>query len=531
MNIGPVRLGDRWIDDGGPVELWNEDRSIGVRLAVASTSKAEPSLAVMELQRITMDDPGDYVSVFVDLSSGEVRSQASQGGATELPLDLAWVRGQLDDELRAALRQRLDRQPRAFDLQDWKDGDRPRVALGEHVAFAQLFPAAWDLVVRHRGRRYALIDSHRVVPEAKAGPIALEIVDLERREPIGTAEIDLALARNPPSGRRRMQPWRSSRPVVDPVLSELWNDPDRWFQLINRAEIVARTALVMQTWESDLCDPDAVVMALLAEPGAEDEVLQYRVQALRERCVPALRRALDAPEPETSRYAARMLAALDDASGLDRLVAALGDAGGDDVESCSVVDAIAALGERALEPLLAALACTEDRDAQDRLLDAVIAIDVHDERIRDLLVGIVRAEPGRASRLGDYGDQSPAVVAMLVELLEPRLNGLRGDLDDDKDTFDDASEIAQALRDLGVGDGPVQQFEEIAKAHREARRAAMRTSRPPVEPPPFEPTPSYAPPAPVHVTPRPGRNEPCWCGSTKKYKKCHLEADDAARSG
>ncbi|MDE3164288.1 MAG: SEC-C domain-containing protein, partial [Acidobacteriota bacterium] len=26
--------------------------------------------------------------------------------------------------------------------------------------------------------------------------------------------------------------------------------------------------------------------------------------------------------------------------------------------------------------------------------------------------------------------------------------------------------------------------------------------------------------------PRPGRNEPCWCGSGKKYKKCHLAADE-----
>jgi SEC-C motif len=25
-----------------------------------------------------------------------------------------------------------------------------------------------------------------------------------------------------------------------------------------------------------------------------------------------------------------------------------------------------------------------------------------------------------------------------------------------------------------------------------------------------------------------GRNTPCWCGSGKKYKKCHLEADRAA---
>ncbi|MEJ2183524.1 MAG: SEC-C metal-binding domain-containing protein [Nitrospirota bacterium] len=25
--------------------------------------------------------------------------------------------------------------------------------------------------------------------------------------------------------------------------------------------------------------------------------------------------------------------------------------------------------------------------------------------------------------------------------------------------------------------------------------------------------------------PKPGRNEPCWCGSGMKYKKCHLEED------
>jgi len=24
-----------------------------------------------------------------------------------------------------------------------------------------------------------------------------------------------------------------------------------------------------------------------------------------------------------------------------------------------------------------------------------------------------------------------------------------------------------------------------------------------------------------------GRNEPCWCGSGKKYKRCHYESDQA----
>ena len=28
----------------------------------------------------------------------------------------------------------------------------------------------------------------------------------------------------------------------------------------------------------------------------------------------------------------------------------------------------------------------------------------------------------------------------------------------------------------------------------------------------------------------PGRNEPCWCGSGKKYKHCHLETDGKKRS-
>jgi SEC-C motif len=27
----------------------------------------------------------------------------------------------------------------------------------------------------------------------------------------------------------------------------------------------------------------------------------------------------------------------------------------------------------------------------------------------------------------------------------------------------------------------------------------------------------------------PGRNEPCHCGSGRKYKQCHLEKDEAAR--
>lgn len=32
---------------------------------------------------------------------------------------------------------------------------------------------------------------------------------------------------------------------------------------------------------------------------------------------------------------------------------------------------------------------------------------------------------------------------------------------------------------------------------------------------------------PATRTERPGRNDPCWCGSEVKYKKCHLQSDSA----
>ncbi len=33
---------------------------------------------------------------------------------------------------------------------------------------------------------------------------------------------------------------------------------------------------------------------------------------------------------------------------------------------------------------------------------------------------------------------------------------------------------------------------------------------------------------PVAARTRPGRNDPCWCGSGQKYKKCHLDSDEQA---
>ena len=46
---------------------------------------------------------------------------------------------------------------------------------------------------------------------------------------------------------------------------------------------------------------------------------------------------------------------------------------------------------------------------------------------------------------------------------------------------------------------------------------------PPTAPPPSEPVEPFR-----NAAPKIGRNDPCWCGSGKKYKKCHLGKDTPA---
>jgi hypothetical protein len=36
---------------------------------------------------------------------------------------------------------------------------------------------------------------------------------------------------------------------------------------------------------------------------------------------------------------------------------------------------------------------------------------------------------------------------------------------------------------------------------------------------------------PIRVQKTPGRNDPCWCGSGKKYKHCHMKSDSADGNG
>jgi preprotein translocase subunit SecA len=103
------------------------------------------------------------------------------------------------------------------------------------------------------------------------------------------------------------------------------------------------------------------------------------------------------------------------------------------------------------------------------------------------------------------------------------------------------------------GEDEVKRLEEQRRAKSQARQQRMQTShavargdraaegaaaQPQAQPQPGgarprQGAPAAAPQRPATVKrerPKVGRNEPCWCGSGKKYKQCHLRSDEAGAS-
>jgi preprotein translocase subunit SecA len=74
---------------------------------------------------------------------------------------------------------------------------------------------------------------------------------------------------------------------------------------------------------------------------------------------------------------------------------------------------------------------------------------------------------------------------------------------------------------------------QMVAQHAEAEAFGGAGTSAPDEAPAARPEParSAAPAAPVRALPRVGRNDPCPCGSGKKYKKCHMPADERVGSG
>lgn len=168
----------------------------------------------------------------------------------------------------------------------------------------------------------------------------------------------------------------------------------------------------------------------------------------------------------------------------------------------SIIQALPMIGAPVVEPALAAYA-TQDEELRTSLANVLAECGVRDERIYQLLLERFehdQRDPGIA--LASYGDRRalPFLIRaydefQIVQNDKHYANGILVDLRDGIELLGGTLTVEQEAK-----------F-EIA----------------------MEPV-SEAPSLPAVRRERPGRNDPCWCGSTKKYKKCHLEADDLAAS-
>lgn len=182
-----------------------------------------------------------------------------------------------------------------------------------------------------------------------------------------------------------------------------------------------------------------------------------------------------------------------------------------------VLPSLAKIGAPVVEPALR-VAASADEETLDSVASVLARVGLRDDRILDLLLAQLRRAPGFAGNLAEYGDTR--ALPSLLEALDAF------ELDESRSPFANHAliEIRCAVEELGGtltaeqqlkcrrGQAAADSFRQRLRGRLEARQ----DTSPPV--------------APASRHDRLGRNDPCWCGSGKKYKWCHLDTDAKAAS-
>lgn len=219
--------------------------------------------------------------------------------------------------------------------------------------------------------------------------------------------------------------------------------------------------------------------------------------------------------PVAAGHAARLLGALKADDAVPALIRAVLESPEPDVVD-GAVEGLGAFGAAAVEPALAALGASDEPARRLDLLRVLVASGVRDDRITAALLDAVDRDATRkaASVAARYGD--PAVVDRIEALFretEPT----------DQDSAERVIELGVALVAAGrFGDAHMEHmnaaFAALSRALVELRMAA-RADDDPLDA--AEDALDGLDDEPALAEEKIGRNEPCWCGSGRKFKVCH----------
>lgn len=228
-------------------------------------------------------------------------------------------------------------------------------------------------------------------------------------------------------------------------------------------------------------------------------------------------------------HAAKLLGMLGDAQAVPVLLRMLACYAVIDGYHQAAEEALVALGDPAIEACLEAYPTANNEDLRSGIVAVLSRSTEKNERIfQTLLAFFAQSTELGAIYLADYGD--PQAIPVLSQMFDAL------PIDDHSDSVMSNHifvELQSAIEQLGGqltaaqqakadrADAPRRRF--AAQMDEALSRLRIATQQKCMEQAPPIPSNGRGTVALKHRTL--GRNERCWCGSGKKYKKCHLDLD------
>ncbi len=182
----------------------------------------------------------------------------------------------------------------------------------------------------------------------------------------------------------------------------------------------------------------------------------------------------------------------------------------EDILHAKIITALGALGEAAYQPILDVFEKTEEKDLRKSLCDALVCTGIRNDRIFNIILGLFEAEKDYgATCFALYGD-SRALDHLHRALAACEYQDESQNLFENQIIFD----LKQAIIELG-GQLTLAEAEKLNKVNALRAKNAKK----------IEASFNQVEEETDAIGQKPGRNDPCWCGSGKKYKHCHWQTD------